>query len=159
FCRKADRGQLSHGVVRTARGAHSCIGSRSSKRSRGRAGPVMTRLRLGHCGEPTRDQIGGKAFSINAMLRLGLPVPPAFVFDTEECTHYYRSGQTLSEQLRSGLRAGIATLEDELGRQFGSADAPLLVSVRSGAARSMPGMMDTVLNLGINDPVADALRS
>jgi pyruvate,orthophosphate dikinase len=118
----------------------------------------MAMLRLGHCGERTREEVGGKAFGINTMLALGLPVPPAFVLSTDECDRYYESGKTLSDQLRADLRTGIATLETELGRRFGSASAPLLVSVRSGAARSMPGMMDTVLNLGINDQVEGGLR-
>jgi pyruvate,orthophosphate dikinase len=117
----------------------------------------MTVLRLGHCGEPTREEIGGKAFSVNAMLVMGLPVPPAFVFGTDECARYYQAGSALSDDVRAALRDGIAQLESELGRQFGSASNPLLVSVRSGAARSMPGMMDTVLNLGMNDDVAAGL--
>ena len=118
----------------------------------------MTVLRLGHCGDQRRELIGGKAFSINTMLGLGLPVPPAVVFGTDDCERYYSSGKTLSDDVRTELRNGIATLEDELGRRFGSDTNPLLVSVRSGAARSMPGMMDTVLNLGINEAVETGLR-
>lgn len=118
----------------------------------------MAMLRLGHCGEPTREEIGGKAFGINTMLGLGLPVPPAFVLSSDECARYYEAGRTLSDEARAGLRSGMVTLEAELDRRFGSAGAPLLVSVRSGAARSMPGMMDTVLNIGINDQVEAGLR-
>ncbi|MGH3627000.1 MAG: pyruvate, phosphate dikinase [Sciscionella sp.] len=119
----------------------------------------MTVLRLGHCPDATREQIGGKAFSVNAMLNLGLPVPPAFVLGIDECVRYYGSGRTLAADVRAELRTGIATLESELGRGFGGPSRPLLVSVRSGAARSMPGMMDTILNLGINSDIERALRT
>jgi len=107
-------------------------------------------LKLGRCPDATRDLIGGKAFGINAMLSLALPVPPAFVLCTDECARYYASGRNLQDATRAELRAGIAALEGELGRGLGDADRPLLVSLRAGAARSMPGMLDTILNLGIN---------
>jgi pyruvate,orthophosphate dikinase len=119
----------------------------------------MTLLKLGQCHDATRERIGGKAFSVNTMLRLELPVPPAFVLSTDECARYYSAGMTLADDVRAGLRSGIAELEAEMGRRFGAEHNPLLVSVRSGAARSMPGMMDTVLNLGINDTVESALRA
>lgn len=117
----------------------------------------MTILKLGQCPEATRELIGGKAFSVNAMLNMELPVPPAFVLGTDECARYYASGGQLAADVKDELRAGIAMLEAELGRGFGATTRPLLVSVRSGAARSMPGMMDTVLNLGINAAVEHAL--
>lgn len=118
----------------------------------------MTVFKLGQCPEATRELIGGKAFSVNLMLSLGLPVPPAFVLGTDECARYYASGGRLADDVRAELRSGIAGLEDEVGRGFGNAANPLLVSVRSGAARSMPGMMDTILNLGINDDAEAGLR-
>jgi pyruvate, orthophosphate dikinase len=118
----------------------------------------MTVLRLGQCPDAKRELIGGKAFSINSMLTLGLPVPPAFVLGTDECARYYASDRKLADDVLAELRTGIEYLESTLGRKFGSAQKPLLVSVRSGAPRSMPGMMDTVLNLGINDSVEAALR-
>lgn len=118
----------------------------------------MTVFKLGQCPDATRDLIGGKAFSVNLMLNLGLPVPPAFALGTDECARYYESGGMLAEDVRAELRSGIAALEQEVGRGFGDAANPLLVSVRSGAARSMPGMMDTILNLGINDAVEAGLR-
>jgi len=117
----------------------------------------MSVLRLGGCPDAARDLIGGKAFGINAMMGLDLPVPPAFVLDTDECARYYASGRILTDDVRAGLRAGIESLGSELGRGFGGADRPLLVSVRSGAAASMPGMMATILNLGINARVERGL--
>lgn len=109
----------------------------------------------GACGL-SREQIGGKAWSIDHMRALGLPVPPAFVLTTGAWADYTRRG-ALAEEIWAQVRAGIALLERGTGRRFGSAERPLLVSVRSGAAISMPGMMDTVLNLGMTDAVQRAL--
>jgi pyruvate,orthophosphate dikinase len=105
---------------------------------------------------PDRSLIGGKAWSIAHMRSLDLPVPPAFVVTTKACAQYRDSG-TMPEGLEAELRAGMAWLEEQTGRSYGQGDKPLLVSVRSGAPISMPGMMDTVLNLGINDETAQAL--
>jgi len=104
-----------------------------------------------------RELLGGKAFGIGTMLSLGLPVPPAFVLPTTVCAEYYAAGRRLPGHVLGELREGIAALERLVCRRFGDPAAPLLVSVRSGAARSMPGMMDTILNLGINAEVAVAL--
>lgn len=109
--------------------------------------------------EPSRDLIGGKAWSLWRMTSLGLRVPPAFVVTTEACSAYFADGQTLPPGLAEELRAGVRDLEEQLGRTFGGSERPLLVSVRSGAAISMPGMMDTILNLGMNDDVAAALAA
>ena len=100
-------------------------------------------------GLPDRDLIGGKAWSIARMGSLGLPVPPAFVVTTRAC-HAFLESNTLPAGLPEEIRAGIEWLEAETGRRFGGGPRPLLVSVRSGAPVSMPGMMDTILNLGIN---------
>lgn len=105
---------------------------------------------------PDKSLIGGKAWSLARMRELGLPVPPAFVVTTRACGHYLKQGAEPSE-LASELAAGIAWLERQTGRRFGTGPRPLLVSVRSGAAISMPGMMDTVLNLGIGDMTEAAL--
>lgn len=105
---------------------------------------------------PERDLIGGKAWSVARMIALGLRVPPAFVVTTEACAEYARTRE-LPDGLLQELRAGISWLEVQTGRTFGGSEAPLLVSVRSGAAVSMPGMMDTVLNLGINSAAEQAL--
>lgn len=106
--------------------------------------------------EPDRELVGGKAWSLWRMRSLGLRVPPAFVVTTEACSAYFESGG-LPEGLEEELTAGIRLLEAELGRTFGGTERPLLVSVRSGAAISMPGMMDTILDLGCNDEVERAL--
>jgi pyruvate, orthophosphate dikinase len=109
-------------------------------------------------GLPDRDLIGGKAWSIARMGSLGLPVPPAFVVTTRAC-HAYLESELLPDGLVEEIAAGIAWLEQETGRRFGGGPRPLLVSVRSGAPVSMPGMMDTILNLGINDETEAALAA
>ncbi|GAB2680791.1 pyruvate, phosphate dikinase [Nocardia goodfellowii] len=109
----------------------------------------------GECALP-RERIGGKAWSVNHLRALGLPVPPAFVLTTQAWEEFELHGG-LSAEVWAGVRAGIATVERGTGRRFGSETEPLLVSVRSGAAVSMPGMMDTVLNLGMNTAVERAL--
>lgn len=116
-----------------------------------------TWFRLGSAAETSREHIGGKAFGIHGMLARGLPVPPAFVLGTDECRRFNAGGKRLGEDVKLGLRAGMAHIEDQLGRSFGGTSKPLLVSVRSGAPQSMPGMMDTVLNLGINDATAHVI--
>ena len=105
---------------------------------------------------PERALVGGKARGIAAMRHAGLPVPPAFVVTTEACRAYLAGGE-LPEGLLGELHAGIAMLEAETGRRFGSPERPLLLAVRSGAAQSMPGMLDTVLNLGIDAEIEAAL--
>ncbi len=105
---------------------------------------------------PSRELIGGKAWSIARMKGLGLNVPPAVVITTEACSAYLNSG-SLPGGLIEELTAGIQWLEEKSNRSFGHGESPLLVSVRSGAAISMPGMMDTVLNLGINEKTEKSL--
>jgi len=104
-----------------------------------------------------RELLGGKAFSIATMRGQGIPVPPAFVLTTDECPRYYDAGRTLPPDIEQQLPAAVAQLERETGCTFAAGDRPLLVSVRSGAPTSMPGMMDTILNLGLNDEVQAAL--
>src|SRR5258708_10487103 len=103
------------------------------------------------------DVVGGKGASVARMRSLELPVPPAFVLPVDECRRYHRAGRRLDDGLWPSVLEGVATLERETGRRFGDPAAPLLVSVRSGAPVSMPGMMDTILNLGINDEVEEGL--
>src|SRR5882762_8390910 len=105
-----------------------------------------------------RDILGGKAWSITEMLRHGIPVPPAFALTTEECGRYYEGGRAIPADVMEQLPAAMRRLEGDTGCTFGRGDRPLLVSVRSGAPTSMPGMMDTILNLGINDDVRAALE-
>lgn len=107
---------------------------------------------------PDKSLIGGKAWSLARMAALNLPVPPAFVVTTRACTHFLAAGGEPRE-LAAELAAGIAWLEAQTGRHFGAGPGPLLVSVRSGAAISMPGMMDTVLNLGMHDATEAALSA
>jgi len=98
-----------------------------------------------------RDLLGGKGAGLAEMANLGLPVPPGFTITTEVCTHFYANGRSYPNELEQQVAAGLARVEKIIGARFGDPDKPLLVSVRSGARASMPGMMDTVLNLGLND--------
>ena len=103
------------------------------------------------------ELLGGKAWGLQRMSAFGLPVPPAFVVTTEVCRHMQRTGESLPPEVWEAVPAAVAELEASTGRRFGAGPQPLLVSVRSGAATSMPGMMDTVLNLGMTDEVERAL--
>src|SRR5579885_1135487 len=98
-----------------------------------------------------RNLLGGKGAGLAEMANLGLPVPPGFTITTEVCTHFYRNGRTYPPDLDEQVAAALAKVEKALGLKFGDPENPLLVSVRSGARASMPCMMDTVLNLGLND--------
>ena len=101
--------------------------------------------------------LGGKGANLAEMTRIGLPVPPGFTITTEVCTHYYQNKRTYPQALEAQVKTGVTFLENTLGKKFNSLDKPLLVSVRSGARDSMPGMMDTILNLGLNDQTVLAL--
>jgi pyruvate,orthophosphate dikinase len=101
--------------------------------------------------------LGGKGANLAEMTRIGLPVPPGFTITTEVCTYYYQNKKTYPKQLDSEVKNGVAFIEKILGKKFGDTQKPLLVSVRSGARDSMPGMMDTILNLGLNDQTVLAL--
>jgi pyruvate,orthophosphate dikinase len=104
-----------------------------------------------------RDLLGGKGANLSEMLNSGLPVPDGFTVTTEACLKYYDDRQVLSKDVKEQIFAHVAELEKRTGKTFGSGKNPLLVSVRSGARVSMPGMMDTVLNLGLNDEVAKSM--
>jgi pyruvate,orthophosphate dikinase len=101
--------------------------------------------------------VGGKGQNLAEMTSIGLPVPPGFTITTEVCAAYYENGKKLPEGLDDEVRKTVRTLERELGKKFGDSENPLLVSVRSGAAVSMPGMMNTILNLGLNDVATEGL--
>src|SRR5678816_217344 len=101
--------------------------------------------------------LGGKGANLAEMCRIGLPVPPGFTITTEVCTYYYEHKRTYPLALRSQMEAGLAAIERQTRKKFGDLKNPLLVSVRSGARDSMPGMMDTILNLGLNDQTVDAI--
>ncbi len=98
-----------------------------------------------------KDLLGGKGANLAEMTNLGLPVPPGFTITTEACNEYSRGGMQLPDGLMDQVRAALAAVEQAAGKTLGDAASPLLVSVRSGAKFSMPGMMDTVLNLGLNE--------
>ena len=104
-----------------------------------------------------RNLLGGKGANLAEMANLGLPVPPGFTITTEVCTYFYDHGKTYPDDLAPAIDAALATMGAVVGHHFGDEDDPLLVSVRSGARASMPGMMDTVLNLGLNDRTVEAL--
>ncbi len=104
-----------------------------------------------------RELLGGKGANLAEMTNLGMPVPPGFIVTTECCTLYNTSGKVLSDDIKGQVDEAIAKLEAKCGKKFGDVNNPLLVSVRSGSRASMPGMMDTVLNLGLNDVSVEAL--
>ena len=104
-----------------------------------------------------KDLLGGKGANLAEMARIGIPVPPGFTITTEVCRYYYANGGRYPEGMEEEVKAGITFLEEQTGRRFGDPENPLLVSVRSGAPVSMPGMMDTILNLGLNDRSVEAI--
>ena len=104
-----------------------------------------------------RELLGGKGANLAEMTNLGMPVPYGFTVSTEACTRYYDDGRKIAAEIEEQIYAGLAELEKQAGKKFGDFDNPLLVSVRSGARASMPGMMDTILNLGLNDTVVEGL--
>ncbi len=106
-----------------------------------------------------RNLLGGKGANLAEMCNIGLPVPPGFSITTEVCTHYYQNAKELPANLKDEVLSHLAHLEQKTQKKFGSPQNPLLVSVRSGARASMPGMMDTVLNLGLNDATAEGLKN
>ena len=104
-----------------------------------------------------RELLGGKGAGLHEMTRIGIPVPPGFTITTEVCKYYYEHQHRYPKDLDAQINSALARMEKILGRSFGDADNPLLVSVRSGARESLPGMMDTVLNLGLNDRTVQGL--
>ncbi len=103
--------------------------------------------------------LGGKGANLAEMCRIGLPVPPGFTISTEVCTYYYDNKRKYPKELKAQMEAGVRNMEKILGKKFGDVNKPLLVAVRSGARESMPGMMDTILNLGLNDKTVNALAT
>jgi len=138
-------------------------GAKSSKggKSKGAPAPKQMVFRFGRKtdGDGTQKSLlGGKGANLAAMARMGLPVPPGFTISTEVCTWYYDNGRRFPDRLAKQVKDGLRSIEKEVGRKFGDRRDPLLVSVRSGARDSMPGMMDTILNLGLNDVTVEALK-
>ena len=106
-----------------------------------------------------RELLGGKGANLAEMTNLGLPIPQGFTVTTEACTKYYEDGETISKEVEDQIFEALSKLEEISGKKFGDKENPLLVSVRSGARASMPGMMDTILNLGLNDEVLKSIAA
>lgn len=106
-----------------------------------------------------RNLLGGKGANLAEMTNLGLPIPRGFTVTTEACTDYYKQGKQISEEIKEQIFDALKVLEERQGKKFGDNDDPLLVSVRSGARASMPGMMDTILNLGLNDVAVEGFAA
>ena len=104
-----------------------------------------------------RELLGGKGANLAEMTNIGLPVPQGFTITTEACTQYYEDGREINEEIQSQINEYIGKMEEITGKKFGDKENPLLVSVRSGARASMPGMMDTILNLGLNEDVVNVI--
>jgi len=104
-----------------------------------------------------RELLGGKGANLAEMTKLGLPVPQGFTISTEACTQYYEDGKRINDEIQAEIMEYIVKMEDITGKKFGDLENPLLVSVRSGARASMPGMMDTILNLGLNEDVVEVM--
>ncbi len=103
-----------------------------------------------------RELLGGKGANLAEMTNLGMPVPQGFTITTEACTQYYTDGEIINDDIKAEILTYLKELEKISGKKFGDVSNPLLVSVRSGSRASMPGMMDTILNLGLNDDVVEA---
>ena len=104
-----------------------------------------------------RELLGGKGANLAEMTGLGMPVPQGFTISTEACTQYYEDGEKINDEIQAQIMEYIVKLEEITGKKFGDQENPLLVSVRSGARASMPGMMDTILNLGLNEEVVEVI--
>ena len=104
-----------------------------------------------------RELLGGKGANLAEMTSLGMPVPQGFTISTEACTKYYEDGQKINDEIQAQIMENITKMEAITGKKFGDLENPLLVSVRSGARASMPGMMDTILNLGLNEEVVEVI--
>ncbi|MBQ7046416.1 MAG: pyruvate, phosphate dikinase, partial [Oscillospiraceae bacterium] len=102
-----------------------------------------------------RELLGGKGANLAEMTKMGLPVPQGFTISTEACTQYYEDGRKINDDIHAEIMENIKKMEATVGKKFGDKENPLLVSVRSGARASMPGMMDTILNLGLNEDVVN----
>ena len=104
-----------------------------------------------------RELLGGKGANLAEMTNLGLPVPQGFTITTEACTQYYEDGRKINDDIKAEILEYITKMEEITGKKFGDKENPLLVSVRSGARASMPGMMDTIVNLGLNEEVVEVM--
>ncbi|HTM03399.1 MAG TPA: pyruvate, phosphate dikinase [Vicinamibacterales bacterium] len=159
--------RVAKAVKRVAKVVAS-VATRNSRKA-GKAAPAAARGAAGkyvyQFGRKTdgngsmKPLLGGKGANLAEMCRIGLPVPPGFTITTDVCTYYYAHGRTYPSTLKGQMQTGLAAIEQQTGKKFGDLKNPLLVSVRSGARDSMPGMMDTILNLGLNDQTVGALAA
>src|SRR5437773_6236826 len=140
--------------------------STSKARTRGRGKTTRTPRYVYYFGDGHADGsgkmkplLGGKGANLHEMTRIGLPVPPGFTLTTEVCSYFYDHNRIYPPQLEAEVSAAVAKVEKSTGKKFGDKERPLLVSVRSGARDSMPGMMDTILNLGMNDDVVEIVAT
>src|ERR1019366_6834363 len=143
--------------------------ARASKATKSKAKPQAAGKRIkrvyffgGGKAEGNKDMknlLGGKVATLAEMTNIGVPVPPGFTITTEVCTEFNKAGKKLPKDLDAEVTTAVAKMEKLLGKKFGDPSNPLLVSVRSGARASMPGMMDTILNLGLNDETAAGLAA
>src|SRR6266542_3413952 len=138
--------------------------STSKARTRGRAKRTKTPRYVYYFGDGHADGsgsmkplLGGKGANLHEMTRIGLPVPPGFTITTEVCSYFYDHNRAYPPQLETQVADALARVEKSVGKKLGDSERPLLVSVRSGARDSMPGMMDTILNLGMNDDVVEVV--
>ena len=106
-----------------------------------------------------RELLGGKGANLAEMTKIGLPVPQGFTISTEACTQYYEDGRMINDDIKAEIMQNVEKMEAITGKKFGDKENPLLVSVRSGARASMPGMMDTILNLGLNEDVVEVMAA
>ena len=106
-----------------------------------------------------RELLGGKGANLAEMTNIGMPVPQGFTITTEACTQYYEDGRQINADIQAQILEYVGKLEQITGKKFGDLEKPLLVSVRSGARASMPGMMDTILNLGLNEQVVEVMAA
>ena len=153
----------------SAKASGQAAPKRASAKAPGQAAPKRASAKAGQYvyqfGRKTdgngqmKPLLGGKGANLAEMCRIGLPVPPGFTITTEVCTYYYAHGRSYPAELKGQMQAGIAAIEQQTGKRFGDLKNPLLVSVRSGARDSMPGMMDTILNLGLNEETVEALAA
>jgi pyruvate,orthophosphate dikinase len=141
--------------AKTAAGPRAAARHKTAASGKGQYVYLFGRKTDGNGG--MKPLLGGKGANLAEMCRIGLPVPPGFTITTEVCTYYYDNKRTYPRSLRGQMEAGVAAIERQTGKKFGDVGNPLLVSVRSGARDSMPGMMDTILNLGLNDQTVEAL--
>jgi pyruvate, orthophosphate dikinase len=157
------RGAYADGVMGMQMDAKTDAMAQNANRAAGAGGGAQAVYRFGGGsaeGSATmRDLLGGKGANLAEMANLGLPVPPGFTITTDVCSAYYANGRKMPEGLHAAVHEAVADIGNAVGAGFGGARNPLLVSVRSGSRASMPGMMDTILNLGLNDETVEGLAA